>query len=105
MKILDDVSAEEIRSLEIPTGVPLVYELNEDMQPIRHFHVGYCAHNTIPLLAKTLVHTAHSALVLQICNALCCTQSVELQLQPSLNAHVVCQVVTTLFEATCIASL
>ena len=41
MKILDDVTDEEIKSLEIATGVPLVYELNEDMKPVRHFYVGY----------------------------------------------------------------
>ena len=40
VKILDDVSNEEIRSLEIPTGVPLIYELNDEMRPVRHFHVG-----------------------------------------------------------------
>lgn len=43
VKILDDVTNEEIKSLEIPTGVPLIYELNEDMKPVRHFHVGYYA--------------------------------------------------------------
>ena len=40
VKILDDVTDAEIKNLEIATGVPLIYELNEDMQPIRHFHVG-----------------------------------------------------------------
>ena len=52
MKILDDVTDEEIKSLEIPTGVPLVYELNEDMKPVRHFHVGYCAFNIGHLSAE-----------------------------------------------------
>lgn len=42
VKILDDVSNEDIRSLEIPTGVPLVYELDDALKPVRHFHVG-CA--------------------------------------------------------------
>lgn len=40
VKILDEISNEEIRSLEIPTGVPLVYELDDDLKPVRHFHVG-----------------------------------------------------------------
>ncbi len=43
VKILDDISNDEIRSLEIPTGVPLIYELNDDLKPIRHYHVGYAA--------------------------------------------------------------
>jgi hypothetical protein len=46
VKILDDISNDEIRSLEIPTGVPLIYELNDDLKPVRHYHVGYA---TIPL--------------------------------------------------------
>ena len=61
MKILDDVTDEEIKSLEIPTGVPLVYELNEDMKPIRHFHIGYHAVNlnhlcVDPCLLSRLCH-------------------------------------------------
>ena len=41
VKILDDVSNDDIRSLEIPTGVPLVYELDDSMKALRHCHVGY----------------------------------------------------------------
>jgi len=40
VKYLDDISDEEIPSLNIPTGVPLVYELNEDMRPIKHYYLG-----------------------------------------------------------------
>ena len=36
VKYLDNISDEEIPGLNIPTGVPLVYELNEDMRPIKH---------------------------------------------------------------------
>jgi len=43
VKILDDISNDEIRSLEIPTGVPLIYELNNDLKPVRHYYVGYAA--------------------------------------------------------------
>ncbi|MCL4562407.1 MAG: 2,3-diphosphoglycerate-dependent phosphoglycerate mutase [Chloroflexi bacterium] len=39
VKHLDDLSDEEIISLNIPTGVPLVYEL-EDEKPIRHYYLG-----------------------------------------------------------------
>ena len=41
MKIIDDISNEEIRTLEIPTGVPLIYELSDDLKPVMHYHVGY----------------------------------------------------------------
>jgi 2,3-bisphosphoglycerate-dependent phosphoglycerate mutase len=40
VKYLDNISDEEIPSLNIPTGVPLVYELDEDMHPIRHYYLG-----------------------------------------------------------------
>ena len=36
VKHLDDISADEICELNIPTGVPLVYELDEDLKPIAH---------------------------------------------------------------------
>jgi len=36
VKHLDGISSEEITGLNIPTGVPLVYELDEDMKPIAH---------------------------------------------------------------------
>lgn len=40
VKYLDNVSDEEIPELNIPTGIPLVYELNDDLTPIRHFYLG-----------------------------------------------------------------
>jgi 2,3-bisphosphoglycerate-dependent phosphoglycerate mutase len=40
VKYLDGVSEEEIVSLNIPTGIPLVYELEDDLRPIRHFYLG-----------------------------------------------------------------
>uniref|UniRef100_A0A7S2V0G8 phosphoglycerate mutase (2,3-diphosphoglycerate-dependent) n=1 Tax=Fibrocapsa japonica TaxID=94617 RepID=A0A7S2V0G8_9STRA len=36
VKKLDNISEEEITGLNIPTGVPLVYELNDDLNPIKH---------------------------------------------------------------------
>ena len=39
VKYLDEVSDEEIPKVEIPTGVPLVYELDEKMKPIRHYYL------------------------------------------------------------------
>jgi 2,3-bisphosphoglycerate-dependent phosphoglycerate mutase len=40
VKYLDNISDEEIPGLNIPTGVPLVYELDEDLKPIRHYYLG-----------------------------------------------------------------
>ena len=40
VKHLDNVSEEEIISLNIPTGVPLVYELDENLNPIKHYYLG-----------------------------------------------------------------
>ena len=40
VKHLDRMSDEEIVGLNIPTGIPLVYELNDDLTPIRHFYLG-----------------------------------------------------------------
>lgn len=40
VKYLDNVSDEDIISLNIPTGVPLVYELDETLKPIRHYYLG-----------------------------------------------------------------
>jgi 2,3-bisphosphoglycerate-dependent phosphoglycerate mutase len=40
VKHLDNMTDEEIISLNIPTGIPLVYELNEHLQPIRHFYLA-----------------------------------------------------------------
>lgn len=40
VKYLDHVSEEEIPGLNIPTGVPLVYELDDDLKPITHYYLG-----------------------------------------------------------------
>ena len=40
VKHLDDVSDKEIIELNIPTGIPLVYELNENLTPIRSYYLG-----------------------------------------------------------------
>ena len=40
VKYLDKISDEAIVGLNIPTGIPLVYELNDDLTPIRHFYLG-----------------------------------------------------------------
>ncbi|HPS41696.1 MAG TPA: 2,3-diphosphoglycerate-dependent phosphoglycerate mutase [Anaerolineaceae bacterium] len=40
VKFLDNVSEKEIVDLNIPTGIPLVYELDEDLKPIRSYYLG-----------------------------------------------------------------
>jgi len=40
IKHLDNVSEEEIVHLNIPTGQPLVYELDSELRPIRHYYLG-----------------------------------------------------------------
>jgi len=40
VKILDDVPEKEIINLNIPTGIPLIYELDDDLKPIRHYYLG-----------------------------------------------------------------
>lgn len=40
IKYLDNVSDDEIVGLNIPTAQPLVYELDADLKPIRHYYLG-----------------------------------------------------------------
>jgi len=40
VKYLDNISDEEIIKLNIPTGMPLVYELDENLKPINHYYLG-----------------------------------------------------------------
>ncbi|MHA1476284.1 MAG: 2,3-diphosphoglycerate-dependent phosphoglycerate mutase [Promethearchaeota archaeon] len=40
VKYLDNISDEKIPHLNIPTGFPLVYELDEELKPIKHYYLG-----------------------------------------------------------------
>jgi 2,3-bisphosphoglycerate-dependent phosphoglycerate mutase len=40
VKYLDNISDNDIVELNIPTGVPLVYELDKDLKPIKHYYLG-----------------------------------------------------------------
>ncbi len=40
IKHLDDMSEADITELNVPTGIPLVYELDAQMKPIRHYYLG-----------------------------------------------------------------
>ena len=40
VKIIDRISDKEIVSFNIPTGIPLVYELDNNLKPIKHYFLG-----------------------------------------------------------------
>ena len=40
VKYLDNVSDQDIVELNIPTGIPLVYELDAALKPLRHYYLG-----------------------------------------------------------------
>jgi 2,3-bisphosphoglycerate-dependent phosphoglycerate mutase len=40
IKYLDGISDQDIVGLNIPNGIPLVYELDENLKPIRHYYLG-----------------------------------------------------------------
>jgi 2,3-bisphosphoglycerate-dependent phosphoglycerate mutase len=40
VKYLDNISDDEIVGLNIPTGVPLVYELDDELKPLRSYYLG-----------------------------------------------------------------
>jgi 2,3-bisphosphoglycerate-dependent phosphoglycerate mutase len=40
VKYLDNISDQEIVGLNIPTGVPLVYELDASLRPLKHYYLG-----------------------------------------------------------------
>jgi 2,3-bisphosphoglycerate-dependent phosphoglycerate mutase len=40
VKYLDGISDQDIVGLNIPNGIPLVYELDKDLKPIRHYYLG-----------------------------------------------------------------
>jgi 2,3-bisphosphoglycerate-dependent phosphoglycerate mutase len=43
VKYLDNVDDQDIVGLNIPTGIPLVYELDAGLRPIRHYYLGDAA--------------------------------------------------------------
>jgi 2,3-bisphosphoglycerate-dependent phosphoglycerate mutase len=40
VKYLDNITESDIVSLNIPTGMPLVYELDKDLKPVKHYYLG-----------------------------------------------------------------
>ncbi len=43
VKYLDDIPDAEIVGLNIPTGIPLIYELSDELKPIQHYYLGDAA--------------------------------------------------------------
>ena len=43
VKYLDNISDQDIVGLNIPNGIPLVYELDADLKPLRHYYLGDAA--------------------------------------------------------------
>lgn len=39
VKHLDNINDEEIPGLEIPTGIPLIYELDDNLKPLKHYYL------------------------------------------------------------------
>jgi len=40
VKYLDNIADDKIVELDIPTGVPLVYELDDELKPIKHYYLA-----------------------------------------------------------------
>ncbi|TDI81854.1 MAG: 2,3-diphosphoglycerate-dependent phosphoglycerate mutase [Betaproteobacteria bacterium] len=40
IKYLDNISNQDVLELNIPTGIPLVYELDDNLKPIQHYYLG-----------------------------------------------------------------
>lgn len=40
VKYLDQILDDKILDLNIPTGMPLVYELDEHLLPVKHYYLG-----------------------------------------------------------------
>ena len=40
VKYLDNISDSDIVGLNVPNGIPLVYELDDNLKPLRHYYLG-----------------------------------------------------------------
>jgi 2,3-bisphosphoglycerate-dependent phosphoglycerate mutase len=40
VKYLDQIGDDDIVGVNIPNGIPLVYELDADLKPVRHYYLG-----------------------------------------------------------------
>jgi len=51
IKYLDNISDQDIVALNVPTGIPLVYELDDALKPLRHYYLGDAAAAEVAALA------------------------------------------------------
>ncbi len=58
VKYLDGISDEAIVDLNIPTGIPLVYELDETLKPLRHYYLA--DENVVKAAAEAVAHQGKS---------------------------------------------
>ena len=61
VKYLDGISDADIVGLNIPTGVPLVYELDDDLRPVSHRYLGDPDRVAAAMAAVAAQGTAHAA--------------------------------------------
>jgi len=54
VKYLDNITSDNIVSLNIPTGIPLVYELDDNLKPIRHYYLDIDGEVPQDLIPKTI---------------------------------------------------
>ena len=54
VKYLDEISDGYIAALNLPTGIPRVYELDERLKPIRHYYLGE------PARVEQMIHAVAS---------------------------------------------
>jgi len=40
VKFFDNISDDDIAELNIPNGIPLVYEFDADLKPVKHYYLG-----------------------------------------------------------------
>lgn len=60
VRYLDNIPGDGISSLNIPTGIPLVYELDENLKPIRHYYLELEGKLPKAAIAKDISPLVHS---------------------------------------------
>lgn len=60
VQYLDAMSEQAILELNIPTGVPLVYELDDDLRPLKHYYLGDAARIEAQMQAVANQGKAHA---------------------------------------------
>ena len=59
VRYLDNIPGDGISSLNIPTGIPLIYELDDNLKPIKHYYLeaeGKLPNGAVPKDIPQLIH-------------------------------------------------